>query len=303
MDEGRPHVLAITSLIEDVHLREENERLKQRVATLTEQNNGLIESLKVQLSAAKGLQDQIFTITQDNISLHSQIYGLQTDNSTLRGDITSLKEENQNLRADNSTLHGDITSLKEENQNLRADNSTLHGDITSLKEENQNLRAEISKLNSVNTHLQAQIDTLNSVNTHLQAQIDTLNRNIQKITWREAMRALENHLAKRMLGSTNQMKKLGVFTAKELLKHVNTRNLANELQTELSKLGLEQDDLSTLRLIKETGNSFVHDASVASQPTDLRLDGLEDPESCKRLVGALAKCCADASIPFGTFKW
>ena len=111
--------------------RRENSILRGTIATLGEENRGLVDD-------HKALRD-------DHKALHEKHKALTDDHKVLRDEHKALAEDHKALREENKIIHREIASFAKDNKFLGEDNEALRAELMELDAENLRLHAELVK--------------------------------------------------------------------------------------------------------------------------------------------------------------
>ncbi|KAK2596909.1 hypothetical protein N8I77_012794 [Diaporthe amygdali] len=157
------------------HLKGENERLRQQVGQMYQQNDALrktrkshsdqIKNLQTELEATRGQLGDTIKDTQvlrtknrENDTHSGQIEKLKAELEATRGQLSITAKENQVLRSKNRENDAHLEQI----QNLEAELEATHGQLNNTAKENKVLRSK-------NKHAQAQSEQIQNLEAELEA--------------------------------------------------------------------------------------------------------------------------------------
>jgi hypothetical protein len=111
--------------------RRENSILRGTIATLGEENRGLVDDHKA--------------LADEHKALHEKHKALTDDHKILRDEHKALAEDHKALREENKIIHREIASFAKDNKFLGEDNEALRAELMELDAENLRLHAELVK--------------------------------------------------------------------------------------------------------------------------------------------------------------
>ncbi|KAI3399948.1 hypothetical protein diail_5104 [Diaporthe ilicicola] len=157
------------------HLKGDNERLRQQIGQVYQQNDHLrktrkshsdqIKNLQTELEATRGQLDDTIRDThvlrsknRENNSHSEQIEKLKAELEATRGQLSDTANENQVLRRKTRESHAHLEQIEK----LKAELEATRGQLSDIAEDNQVLRSE-------NKHIQAYSEEMESLKTELEA--------------------------------------------------------------------------------------------------------------------------------------
>ena len=127
----------LTETTEIQELSQENQELKQRIASLEEAKEQQVQAYNTDLEEA-------------NEQLQQELADLKEDQETLQADNTELKETNEQLQKEIADLKEEQDSAQADSAELKATNKELNQEIADLKEEQESLQKRNSELETAN---------------------------------------------------------------------------------------------------------------------------------------------------------
>lgn len=140
--------------------------------------------------------------------------------------------------------------------NVVAENEALKKENHPQQERNNSWSQQIELLQAENKEKKERNERLKEKLASLEEKVARLEANVNRISLREAMRALENYCVYEILGSKAQMKNRRVYTLPQL-QQLSERD-ANVRESLEKFTKLSEEDINNLIYFKELGDRFIH---------------------------------------------
>lgn len=235
------------------------------------------EQIKDLTEQISGLQNELNTANEDNLSLHNTITGLESEISNLTTNIGTLQDEVTGLEKKIRSEEDENESLNETIIYLNSQIETLKQTVTDREEELEAAISSLKTLEETKSALDNEIQNLNSQVTLLNYMLsESDNKNIQL---QEEFESLENNIASLESNIAELQSTLDILNETSLIlqDELNTAyseldNLKIELENEIINL---EGELSSANLIIEELRQQVNDllfenSSLESENEELK---------------------------------
>lgn len=144
----------LTETTEIQELSQENQELKQRIASLEEAEEQQVQAYNTDLEEAnEQLQQEIADLKEDQETLQANNTKIEEANNQLQHKITELKDANEQLQQEIADIKEEQDSAQADSAELKATNKELNQEIADLKKEQESLQERTDELEAANEKL------------------------------------------------------------------------------------------------------------------------------------------------------